>query len=330
VAVYDVENLKRLPQVAIPPDDNPRKIMVVRDVAFRPDEKSVVFVYYHEWNTHGMKKEESSALAERENIPSDRRRSPAFAEMDISSGQVRGEKKFEGLFLRKRELWSLKISPDSSMLSYIHEFKDPENHRYTYSARDFSFYNTYTWEENTVIQDPKHEDVFFYSYRADLKKIYFVYRKKKEFKPGQKITAAVLNTREDTVFAEFDLADGTTRDIASAYSEGMPGTGLSQFSVSPDGKRAAVTGMEAYSGKYSFYLLIVSLDSQEKPIVKKMKLIRGLAPEAPEYTLWFDPLSVMLTIPLAEVKIGVNEYASFRPRFFYVNLTKELISNEPD
>jgi hypothetical protein len=328
--VYDVENLKRLPQVAIPPDDNPRKIMVVRDVAFRPDEKSVVFVYYHEWNTHGMKYEESRALAERENIPSFSIWSPVFAEIDISSGQVRGEKKFEGLFLRKRELLSLKISPDSSTLSYIHEFEDPENHRYTYSARNFSFYDTYTWEENTVIQDPKHESVSSsYLYGAGQKKIYFVYRKKREFKSGQKITAAALSAKEDTVFAELDLADGTARDIASAYSEGMHGTELGTFAVSPDGKRAAVIGREAYYGKYSFYLLIVSLDSQEKPTVKEMRLTRRLGPVAPWDILWLDPLSVMLTIPM-EHKDGKIKNGYHMPRFFYVDLTKELTSNEPE
>jgi hypothetical protein len=170
IALYEVENgFKRLSDVAHYSSLGPKSKTFVRDVAFRPDERSMLFVYYDYWD----KKDFSSREEWTELVLSSGGKgwSPVICEVETPSGRIIHKE-----ILRREDediLNSFRFSNDALILAYYHKFG--EDHLNVW--RNISFINTETWEEKLYLQeDNKYRMNALIIDSAKSGKIYFLYK----------------------------------------------------------------------------------------------------------------------------------------------------------
>jgi hypothetical protein len=280
LALYDVENgFRRIEEVSIPPDADPRRKTFVVSVAFRPDGKSLLCLYYSYWDQKLFDSEEFKELLTRENnIPITWM--PLCREIATPSGEIIHEERIA----RKMEksLITFRFSPDASTLAYIHGFVEK---RLGGAKRNISLIDTRTWNERVFYQkDPKYRMVALYpGLVADLGKLYFHYKHVhiRELPDGQ-----IYVTPHESVLGELDINSFSSRDIidsnvalpAYRLMRGRKETFFLGFAISPDRHKAALLGSvqesrdQWKSNNFEFFIVIVNLNGEPRPRLHRYRL----------------------------------------------------------
>jgi hypothetical protein len=126
IALYEVENdFRRVEDVSIPSDADPRRKTFVVSVAFRPDGKSLLCLYYSYFDAKEFSREEWMEIKKVLSLedPNSLIEWPQVCrEIEIPSGRIIGEKTFD----KKEEasIRTFRFSTDASVLTYIHHFDD--------------------------------------------------------------------------------------------------------------------------------------------------------------------------------------------------------------
>jgi hypothetical protein len=312
VALYDMERLEREPLVVRLPDQTPKKASRVLDVAFKPGERSIVYVYYNYWDRSSFDFEGWKELSERENFTDPVSWVPIFEEMEIASGRVIFSKSLGGLSLKEAEIDSLKISPDGSVLAHLQ--RTEESAPSPYAMRNFVLRDTATWEARTIEQDPSYSLNSASSYLLDRigeGKIYFSYKKIDEYRTG---SGNPHFYESDRAAGQWDIAENASKDLVSIAS----GLGLSDKSIgrpmiSPNGKNLAFLSRESVKGS-GFNLIIVDLSGRKEAAVKRVKIKKDFIDPLISRLAWLGDSKVVLII----------NAANLRPVFYYLDLTEEV------
>ena len=305
VAVYDVERMKRLPLISMPPANIPETITWVRNVAFKPDEKTFAFIYDLYIPAFGGI--EVGVLNGR-----------VFTELELSTGQRLSEQKFDpSNFIQKRSgrnfISPPRISPDGRLFIY---FQDLEN--------TLSYYETSSWLENKMILGTKYGTVNFSDDWIWGDKIFFSYRAEKIIDRSLRFNEYIkeVERKNDEVFAELDLGKQIIRDIMNTRSIDID-IEIRTYAVSPDGEKAIIVCSKDRQSSY-FYLVIINLINDDEPVIKQIRFRRGADPVVPNKVAWLDKSSVILSFPKWHVKAGSGKKYDSEPHFCYVDISKEV------
>jgi WD40 repeat protein len=298
LALYDVENgFRRIEEVSIPPDADPRKKTFAVSVAFRPDGKSLLCLYYNYWDYKQFSREE---WAEIEKVLSPGKPDAIIKwpqvcrEIEVPTGRIIGGKTFD-----KKEETSIKtfrFSTDASLLTYIHHFDDKETPGL--DRRNISFIDTRTWDESVFYQkDPKYRMAALYpGLVAEQGKLYFDYSHVYSLKREGRIFVISIG---ESVLGELDMSDFSSRDIIGSnvalpsyrFKRGRKETVFLDCAISPDGRKAALLGSVQESrtqwdrNNFEFFIVIVNLDGEPRPRLRRYEL--GFSGYATRVINWF-------------------------------------------
>jgi hypothetical protein len=306
LALYDVENgFRRIEEVSIPPDADPRKKTFAVSVAFRPDGKSLLCLYYNYWDYKQFSSEEWVELKKvlSPGKPNAIIKWPQICrEIDVPLGRIIGEKTFD-----KKEEMSIKtfrFSTDASLLAYIHHFDDEETPGL--NQRNISFIDTQTWNEEVFYQkDPKYRMTALYTgLVADQGKLYFIYSHVYNLKREGKIFVISIG---ESVFGELNMRDFSSRDIIDSkialpsyrFKRGRKETFFISCAISPDGRKAALLGSVQESrtrwdeNNFEFFIVIVNLNGEPQPRLRRYRL--GFNKYDVEGIRWFTEKQLTLS-----------------------------------
>lgn len=314
VALYEVEGFRRVPEVALPTDTRHGRKTMVLDVAFRADEKSFVYVYYSYWDKKQLTSAEWTEKLELE--PGPRRYSPTFHEIEMPSGKTIAVKEFPELKLRDRAVESFRFTTDGSVLTYRHDIDDE---LFGWTSRNFTLYDTVTWEEKTIVQNIHNRVLSFIVASGEnnlddaldninSRKIFFTHK----FHKSPKYFLAELN-----------ISDATANDLIDIDNTSIPNASISSIALSPDGKKIAVVGDEGEIWSKDFCIFIYNLEKKTLSI-EKFRPARNFKILSPIRMTWLSNDKAVL----ATLSIFTNEGPGGRGRmfdgyFFYVDLHDE-------
>jgi hypothetical protein len=291
VALYESDGFKRVPEVALYPGADSKRKTVVVDIVFRPDEKSLLYVYHEYWKRNPN----SSATKNYYQRPI-----TTCSEIEIPSGKEI-QHRLPGR-IRDNVAESFKFSPDASKLVYVLRFEQRSNARskaMSYSGqRNISLWDTLTWDESIVTQeDPKYKVSEVFTESIDLDKIYFEYEYDHHF-----YNVNLPSTPTEEVFSELNIKNLISRDIVSTDVGGnIPGfkwSTITKASISPDRKKAALLGMtqtlhrkpDDYrrKAKHKFFIVIVDLEGNANIRFKRYMLDKNFKGEATRNIFWLN------------------------------------------
>jgi hypothetical protein len=177
IILYETDGFRRVKEIVLYSDPNPRRKISVVDASFKPDEKSLLFMYFEYWDSKFFSSEEWKELKKKEGVGADDellKWVPIVREVEISSGRIIREERIEGI--RENDqgiLRAYRFSPDASTLAGMHSV--PVAKAYT-GRRHISLYDTTTWEERLYRQDdPKYVVRVIYMDNLKMGKVYFLY-----------------------------------------------------------------------------------------------------------------------------------------------------------
>jgi hypothetical protein len=253
----------------------PKSKTFVRDVAFRPDERSMLFVYCDYWD-----KESFSSWDEWEGFVNDieyesNKRTPVICEIEVPFGRII---KKEILNDEYKDIMNVfRFSNDASELAYFHEFST-DNHNVW---RNISFINTETWEEKLYLQeDNKYRMMALIMDTWELKKIFFLY-KHVYLTPlgGGQFTYI---TPKESVFTELDTENFIAREIISSdiarTKSGPRWSSFTGVAISPNKLEVALLGMvredtdKLNTNNFEFFIVVTNLEGEARPRIKRYRL----------------------------------------------------------
>lgn len=260
IALYEVQGFKRLSQIALSTASS-REKRTIRDIAFCPGENSLIYVYYDRWIEELLTSDEVKEKEEERirllNANTDLKWTPLCEEMIIATGKIINRKTLPGL--REPSLDSLRLSPDGSLLAYIHTFTEWGRPKH----RNFTFYDTTTWAEK-VFQQSKdvriaapfggdsegwfgHRSFLTWNggtseYTLDgsgLGKVYFTYEQYDDLKITDKLEKVI---KKSDNLGEIDIRNMTSSDLYCELEKDNDifSPTFSSIGFSPDGKKIAL------------------------------------------------------------------------------------------
>jgi WD40 repeat protein len=307
VALYEVDGFKRVQEVALPADTRHGRNTKVVDVAFRTDEKSIIYVYYS-YSDHRQ-----LILVDPES------HSPVYHEIEIPSGKRTAMKFFPDLQLSERGIRFCRFTDDGIILSFI---------RYSRKGKmlhqSFTFYNTTTWEAKTLSLDiPNREVILFITSNNFLLenssdnfgsgKIYFTH-KSQGF-------SLYFQRNKRYIFSELDIDTEKQCDIIDLEATKVKNTVLRNIVLSPDGTKIAIVGF-GEKMPFAFYILVYDLKNRNYEILK-FRYERSLHALLPINMAWLNDNKLAFVTsgtPIPEVDDESHPDGWWKTYFFYIDL----------
>jgi hypothetical protein len=326
VALYEVDGFKRLSQIYLEPDMEPGKKTVVMDIAFRPDEKSMIYAYYSYYDRDAlgvMPEDVKQAMEKNEEDQSGRPVwSPTCVEVAIASGEIIAVKLLDDLRLLKTAIESLRFALDASFFAYVDCFPDEKIH-HILRYRNFILCDTSTWQKRIIRQDDLKYEILsskkalngkrLPEYNMDLAKkgkIYFTYELMIPREDG------LTSFSSKHVLEELDTNNETSRDIANSMDT-KAYVVFKEIAISPDGKILAAVGTRG-GIEINFCVIFVNLESEKEPKLIMARSDSNVDLLFPINIAWTnnEQLAVITEFGTSHIK---NKQLKSIGRFFYLD-----------